>query len=356
MWIQRLYAKNFRNYSDLSIEFDKGVNVIIGENGQGKTNLLEAIHFAATGRSFRTEKLSDLIHHAKEETFTHLEYDHHSIEQSIKIQYGEAGKKILVNQTSYPSFSSLTGTVPTITIAPCDIALIMGSPQERRRFLNLLIAQHDPFYLIELMRYQKALKARNILLKRQSRETIKVYETLLAQSATFITKARLKAVETLSSLMQSNFLSLTGKNLKVSLNYSFKNTPSLDYFLEQFNKHREQEEKLGNTLSGPHRDDFLFLLQEKEAKLYASEGQKRALLIALKLAEMTLLKISTHIDPILFIDDFAIHLDLYRCQLFEELIQTYPQVFITTPQNLFEEGTSYLIQEAKIEKLIKHLH
>lgn len=352
MWIKRLYSKNFRTYSDIDVSFDKGVNVIVGENGQGKTNLLEAIHFAVTGRSFKTEKLSDLIQHSKEHLLTHVEYEQSEISHLIKINYGQDQKKILHDSTIYPTLSSLTGTVPTISISPCDIELIMGAPLERRRFLNLLIAQHDPIYLYQLMRYQKALKARNILLKRRSTNSIKIYETLLAESACYLTNARLKTVLELSSLIKTEFFELTQKHLDVTIDYSFKGTASPDYFLEQYNKHRQQEEKLGTTITGPHRDDLAFLLLGKDAKQFASEGQKRALLTALKLAELKMLKAKTCIDPILFIDDFAIHLDIYRCKLLESVIQSYPQVFLTTPQNLFDDGSIYFVQDFKVQKLL----
>ena len=351
MWIKRLNSKNFRTYSSLEVSFDKGVNIIVGENGQGKTNLLESIHFAITGRSFRTEKLIDLIQSSKEELLTDVLYEQSEIEHQIKIQYSPIKKKILHDATTYPSLSSLTGTIPTIAITPSDIELIMGAPVERRRFLNLFIAQHDPIYLHQLLRYQKALKARNVLLKRNSTETIRIYENLLAQAAAYITTARQKAIHELSPLLESEFYKLTQKTIPILLKYSFNEQATTDYFIEQYQKHRTQELKIGSTLIGPHRDDLSFLMNHLEVKHFASEGQKRALLTALKLSELGLLKMKTSLDPILFIDDFAIHLDLYRCKLLEDVVQKYPQVFLTTPQNVFENGSLYFVQDFSVKKL-----
>jgi DNA replication and repair protein RecF len=352
MWIKRLSSKNFRTYSAVDISFEKGVNVIIGENGQGKTNLLEAIHFAITGRSFRTEKLADLIQTAKPHLSTQVEYEQTSIAHTIKIQYSLEQKKIVHDATVYPTLSSLTGTIPTIAITPSDINLIMGAPVERRRFLNLFISQHDPFYLMQLSRYQKALKARNVLLKRQSVKTIQVYETLLAQSAAYITEKRIKTIQELLPIVQEEFKALTQKKDCITFDYSHRAESSTEFFIEQYQKHRPQEEKIGTTLIGPHRDDLVFFLQDLEAKQFASEGQKRALLTALKLAELKMLKEKTGIDPILFIDDFAIHLDVYRCQLLEEVIKDYPQVFLTTPQNIFQTGSLYFVQDRSVKKLL----
>ncbi len=351
MWIKRLRSKNFRTYSSFEVIFDKGVNIIIGENGQGKTNFLESIHFAITGRSFRTEKLIDLIKNHQNALETDVLYEQSGIENQIKIEYSSLKKKILHNATTYPTLSSLTGTIPSIAIVPSDIELIMGAPLERRRFINLLIAQHDPIYLHQLLRYQKALKVRNILLKRNSLEAINVYETLLAQSAAYITHARQKTVHELSLSIEKEYFKLTQKPIAVGLKYTFESTPTIDYYVDQYRKHRAQEIKIGTTLIGPHRDDILFLMDHLEVKQFASEGQKRALLTALKLSELKMLKIKTNIDPILFIDDFAIHLDLYRCKLLEEMVQAYPQVFLTTPQNLFENGALYFVQERSIKKL-----
>jgi DNA replication and repair protein RecF len=231
----------------------------------------------------------------------------------------------------------------------------MGSPQERRRFLNLFIAQHDPIYLHHLLRYQKALKARNVLLKRGSKTTIAAYESLLALHAVAITKARQKAIQELEPLFQKQFLEIMQKDLPTSIEYSFKDEPSEDFYLGEYAKNRQQEERLGSTITGPHRDDCKFFINNLEAKHFSSEGQKRALLTALKLAELQLLKNKTGLDPILFIDDFAIHLDLYRCKQLENVVQNYPQVFLTTPQSVFENGSLYFVQDLKVQKLNSYL-
>ena len=351
MWVHRLNIKNFRNYPALDISFDKGVNVITGENGQGKTNLIEAIHFALTGRSFRTEKTLEMIQKGKEEIASQVHYDLNAINNVIQISFGIQGKKITHNATSYPSFSSLTGTVPTVAISPSDIELIMGAPVTRRRSLNLLIAQHDPFYAHQLARYQKALKARNVLLKRNSFQTIKIYEELLADAGVYIVKARQKIIQELSEWIQYHFFELTQKKLPIVIDYTFKGKADKSYFIEQHEKNRGQEERVGSTLFGPHRDDLILFLDSLDAKQYASEGQKRALLTSWKLSELKLLKNKTGLDPILFIDDFAIHLDLYRSKLLETVIQNYPQFFLTTPHNIFDDSALYYVQNATVQKL-----
>jgi DNA replication and repair protein RecF len=355
MWIQRLYLRNFRSYRYTEVEFDKGLNVIHGENGQGKTNLVEALNFASTGRSFRTDKFQELISHDTTHLETKLCYEKDSISHAIAIQYGGDQKKIIHDATVYPTFSSLTGTLPTVVIAPSDIALIMGAPSDRRRFLNLLIAQHDPVYLYQLARYQKALKARNALLKRKSTQSIKVYEELLAKAATYLVKARIDTLAFLNPLLQTQFFELTQKLHPVKMIYETHSQileeASERVFLNLYEQHREQETKLGCTLTGPHRDDIAFLHLGDSAKNFSSEGQKRALITALKLSELEFLKIKNEHSPLLIIDDFAIHLDALRSHLFEKVVNSYAQVFLTTPTHQLTSGSFYYVGDAKVQKL-----
>jgi DNA replication and repair protein RecF len=350
MIVHQLTLGRFRNYGSLHLSFEPGINVITGDNGQGKTNLIEAIHFALTGRSFRTQRAMELIQHGHEELYSRVEYAQQDIPHQVMITFGTKGKKVVHNATSYSTLSSITGAVPTVAIAPSDIAMIMDGPLVRRRELNVLMAQHDPCYVYHLTRYHHALKARNVLLKRRSTKTIRVYEELLSEAASYIAAAREKLCKEIAPLLTNYFHELTDTPFPIALDYPQLEQKDKGYFLAEYEKNRSYDEQTGTTSIGPHRDDIRFLISGKEAKLFASEGQKRALLTSWKLAELQLLEQKTGCPPVLFIDDFAIHLDLYRSQRLEQAIHHYPQVFLTTPHNIFKSSTLYRVDGGVAKK------
>lgn len=336
MQLKQLILHNFRNYVDQSITFSPGINSIYGKNGAGKTSLLEALYLLSTGRSFRTTHLTDLIHKDSNYFYIQIYFEKDQIEQTLSIGFDGKNRKIYHNTTLLTHFSHLLGILPSVLYAPINSQLISGAPIQRRRFLNIQLAQKDPLYVHHLMRYHKAMKNRNTLLKAKSEKSLKSWEEIMGNSASYLMQKRSNLIEELKPPLQLFTKQLSDKNDEFDIFYCpsikmehIKNIASI------FEKQRKKEFILGTTLIGPHRDDFLISYQKKEAKIYASEGQTRTCIAALKMAERERLSK----DAFFSIDDFGIHLDETRTQRFHKMITSLHQVFLTVPSDEWLQNT-----------------
>ncbi len=343
MQIKWLYVRNFRTFSELSVEFSPEINEIIGRNAQGKTSLLEAIYFCMTGGSFRTSTNRELIKHEQEGFFiaTGFEKEGERISYELDISFDGTKRRILFNRRPCESISLLIGQLLGVTCTPEVQNLVKGSPNTRRHFLDLQLAQIDPLYVHHLSRYGRALKQRNALLKARDMRTISAWEVELSNSATYITLCRKKVVSKLSVWLKSFFreLSLDSTNATLDLFYDTKVTNAKgssedpeeirNYFLQEYQRRRMQEQAFGSTLVGPHRDDLHFLRGTHAFRDFASEGEIRLAALSLKLAEWQQLKEHTQTNPILLIDDFAAYLDKERTRKLFEIISRFGQIFIT---------------------------
>ncbi|MES2344856.1 MAG: DNA replication/repair protein RecF [Chlamydiota bacterium] len=351
MFLKRLYLKNFRNFQEARVSFGPKINLIQGPNGQGKTNLLEAIFFLSTGKSFRTPSLTDLICHKESYFYLEAEFVRDHLSQTLKVYFDGKERKIHYNNTLYQSFANLLGLMPAVLFAPEDISLIIGSPLERRRFLNVHIAQTDPLYVHHLVRYTNAMRQRNQLLKKQTDTAMNVWEEIMAVSAAYLILKRQEAVLDLISPLKAhmNELSQAQDSLKLTYLPSFiKEENLVDALRYQFQKLRRREMQLGSTLTGPHRDDLLIHISEQLAKTYASEGQKRSCISAIRFAEWERLQTITAIQPIMCVDDVGVHLDTVRQSLFQGKLQPLGQVFLTSPFDLSIEAHKLLILNGNI--------
>lgn len=351
--LQSLYLRNFRNYTEAEALFSPKLNVLHGENGKGKTNVLEAIYLLSTGRSFRTETLSELIREG--ETFFLVEGTliKESVEHTVQISFDGTTKRLLLDGNQYPSFQPLLGLLPSVLHTPSDRELIEGSPAIRRRFLNLHLAQRNPLYVHHLTRYWKAMKQRNTLLKSKESASIDCWEVEMASSAEYLQEARQTLIASLGPPLQRKSEELSLEVERHEIRFSPSHPRLKEQYLAQLQRHRPREQQLGFTLTGPHRDDFTLLIGGKEAKIFASEGQKKTSLSALRLAEWELLT-ATHEMPALFgLDDLGIHLDAKRESALKQNLQSLGQVFITTPQPIPDwqqsELKHFLIADDKIQ-------
>jgi DNA replication and repair protein RecF len=365
MEIRHLILRNFRNYREAHVHFSPLINVIQGDNGQGKSNLLEAIYFLSTGRSFRTHDLSDLIHFGQSYFYIEAHFIKDDVEQYIKIYYDDKTRKVQHNHTFYTTFTSLLGILPSVLLSPDDLSLVSGSPAERRRFLDITIAQTDPLYLHHLGRYYKAMKQRNYLLKNHSDTALFAWEQMMAQSASYIVTKRKEVIHALHSPSSSwmNHLSDQKDSLKIKYSSSIpfdENHPDLPLlFANAWKKSRPKEMQMGTTLLGPHRDDLLIFLSEKEAKTFSSEGQKRSTISSLRFAEWERMRESIALPPLLGIDDFAIQLDSHRQSQLEHHLSRFSQVFLTSPKilsfPLAKEGYSiHLVENGHLYQNIEN--
>ena len=334
MQLEKVTLLHFRNYTREEISFSPGLNCIQGDNAEGKSNLLEAIHLLSTGKSFRTHRLSDLIKDSKQEFQIQATFLKDEISNSLTISFGPEGRKALYNNTSYSSFLPLLGLLPCVLLAPEDISIITGSPAERRRFLDLHLSQIDPLYLHHLGRFHKAMKQRNTLLKKQDQKELFPWEQIMSLSAHYIAQKRIDAIISLEKQITKIISLLSGAREIFSWNYenSLKTlTTSPELYLQKWRETRLKELLLGTTLIGPHRDDISFYLQGKEMKTHSSEGQKRSCIAALRLAEWERFKHLLQYPPLLGVDDFGVHLDEKRTLLLREALSSLGQVFLTAP-------------------------
>lgn len=334
MMIKAIFLRNFRNYREAKITFSPKSNLIWGENAQGKTNLLEALYLFVTGRSFRTSHLQDLIRFGSSEFYLEILFEKQGIEQRLKFTFDGKERKIVYNATSLSSLSALLGIIQGVVLSPEDRALIKGGPSLRRQFLDLLISQAKPLYLQHLSRYLRAMKQRNVLLKENALQTVAIWEEQMATAAAFLTQVRIETVAELNLLCQSETLGTDQLELlyrSSAFSTAGDNTDQLiSYFLNQFAKQRARECELGLTLSGPHRDDLLILVHQKEARHFASEGQQKSCVAALKLAQWKWLSALSEQPPIFCIDDLGVSFDLSRENELFKRMSELSQVFVTS--------------------------
>lgn len=335
MHLLRLYLRDFRNYTEEVVEFANGINAIYGGNGQGKTSLLEAIYCLVAGRSFRTTRLSDLVGWGAASFSLEAHFIRHGVEQRLRLTSDGKAKQIFYNNTEQRSWSGLLGMFPGVVMTPDDNALAKGSPQVRRRFLDLQIAQVDPLYIHHSMRYQRALKQRNSMLKAKCFDAIDSWEAILAASGAYIAVKRSIAVIDLNDKVQRLYQAIAADEALLLLQYRTGGDDhdihsAEDHYLRLYRRQRAREASVGYCLVGPHRDEMIITLNGQEVRYFASEGQQRSCVAALRLAEWLRMKNLTKASPLMMIDDFGIGLDGSRRERLIELTATLGQVMLTS--------------------------
>lgn len=362
MYLKSLYLRNFRNYSDAAITFSPRINVITGENAKGKTSILEAIYLLSTGRSFRTLHLSDMIQHGKTFFFVKAELIKDGMTQSLILHFDGKSKKFQYNSNLYLSFNNLLGILPSVLHEPSDIQLITGSPATRRRFMNIHIAQHDPLYVHHLVRFFKSMKQRNFLLKSKNISAIDCWESEMAASGAYLTSQRSQMLEELKKNLNDYSTHLSGENDNIDIQFisSIKLHTHLkqlkESYAEELRKNRSRELSLGNSIIGPHRDDFLITINQTSAKTFASEGQKRSSIAALRFSEWDHLCSIAEEAAIMSIDDLGVQLDDVRQMLMQKSLNKFLQVFITTPYDTkkwqhMENVKTFSVQNGEVSEI-----
>ncbi len=352
-YIKRLYLRNFRNFSEAEAVFSPRLNILHGENAQGKTNLLEAIYLIATGRSFRAERLQDLIKQGEKFFFLDAQIIKDGIEHSVQITFDGITKKLILNQNQYGLLQHLIGLLPSVLFTPYDAELIDGSPAMRRRFLNLHLAQSNPLYIHHLSRYIRAMKQRNAQLKTKQMTGIECWEAEMAHSATYILQSRLKLMDSLHGPFKYFGQTLSGKTELHELRFYPAHPPSVNAYQAQLVKNRVRDEMLGSTQSGPHRDDFSIFIDSKQACDFASEGQKKTAISALKFSDWQQLTEQIGVPALFGIDDLGLNLDEKRQELLRSKLGEMGQIFVTMPQllaswNQNANPTSFMIAAGSI--------
>lgn len=344
MHIKDLALTNFRNYYDLHLSFDDKVNVIIGENAQGKTNLMESIYVLAFSKSYRTAQDKELIQWDK--NYAKIKGTIVKRNQSfpLEMQFLTKGKKAKLNHIEQKRLSDYIGALNVVMFAPEDLNLVKGSPQVRRRYIDMEIGQIKPMYIYHLGQYQKILKQRNHLLKSlQRRQTtertmLEVLTEQLIAHAVVIVEKRFLFLELLRTWAKPIHHNISQQKEELTIRY-FSSIDVLEgadkakietSFQTAFTKIVEKEIDRGSTLIGPHRDDLIFHVNNKDVQTYGSQGQQRTTALSLKLAEIELIKSEVGEYPILLLDDVLSELDQYRQSHLLHSIQGKVQTFVST--------------------------
>ncbi len=336
MHVRSLYLKQFRNYKETYFEFDPALNLICGPNAQGKTSILEAVHYLMIGRSFRPCVHQDLIHIGTSSFYLEAIFCKHDVDQKLRLYMDGKERKILYNSTTLPTVSNLLGLIQGVIMTPDDVNLVKGPPLIRRQFLDIQIAQVDPLYVHYLARYTKAMRHRNQLLKQKKPMSIESWEYEMAQAASYIIIQRRHGIQALQNHSQRFYAYLTEETESLTLEYCSgasicQNEKEIkEFYLQQFQKNRHREMLLGHTLNGPHKDDIWIGIGGRDARYFASEGQQRSCVTALHVGEWQHLKQVAEDIPLFMIDDVGISLDDKRRERLLNQLTSLGQVFLTT--------------------------
>lgn len=344
MRLNDLYLRNFRNYEELSLTFDKNITIFLGENAQGKTNVLESIYVLAMTRSHRTTNEQELIRFDQDHAYLKGDLTKRGATVPLEITLTKKGRKTKVNHIEQKKLSSYVGQMNVILFAPEDLSLVKGTPQIRRKFLDMEIGQIDPIYLYDLVQYQGVLKQRNQYLKQTAGDKkpdpvyLEILDEQLVSFGAKILFARQRFVKRLEYWANALHQKISREKEHLTLKYvssiAFDEAADLaaisDAFTAALLKSREKERFRMSTQVGPHRDDLSFAINGKDVQTYGSQGQQRTTALSVKLAEIDLMKEETGEFPILLLDDVMSELDDSRQLHLLETIEGKVQTFLTT--------------------------
>lgn len=364
MYLDHFIAQNYRNLSLIDTHFDPNINIFIGKNAQGKTNLLEAVYFLALTRSHRTSNDRELI--AFDQDYTNLMGQIHKEQRELdlRVLITKKGKKVWINRVEQSKLSSYVGQLNAILFSPEDLELIKGAPGLRRKFMDQEFGQVSSEYLYFAAKYRQVLQQKNNYLKQLMKGQAKdqlfldVLSDQLAGIAAEVISRRYRFLGYLSKSATEAYhnISLASEELTLEYVSSVSEITATDSteqiyqkLLTAFQKNRAVELKRGTTLVGPHRDDLEFRLNDQDAHLYASQGQQRTIALSLKLAEIQLVHQITGEYPLLLLDDVMSELDHGRQSALLSYIHGKTQTFITTTDL---EGISWeIIKQPKIYQI-----
>jgi len=405
MRINSLVLENFRNYKNLEIDFDESRNIIVGENAQGKTNLVEAIYLTAFARSFRTNNSADMIYFGESSGRVSADITSEEIDKNINITLRSDGKKMIQKDGKVVKRTAeLLNTVVVIVFTPDDLRIIKDSPEKRRAFINRELSQMRPRYYEQLRRYNEALKEKNALLKgffnvrkktftradnltlndaeamgsagssgeanpfdnsrRYNEDLLDVYDRQLADAAYEILRYRMEFTEMLSDEAAEIMGNISGGREELKIEYKtacdyVTASEGREILFSQIRHNRDRDIYNGSASIGPHRDDLEFYINGKDARKFGSQGQQRTIALSLKLAEIRIARQMLGEAPVLLLDDVLSELDLDRQKFLVSEIDDV-QLFITSAE-LNEEvtgalrgGTLFRIEEGSVTRVDKY--
>lgn len=355
MILDTLSILNFKNIGEEQLRLSRGINCFVGDNGAGKTNILDAVHYLSLARSMHTITDSQSVRHNEEGFIVDglFRHDDDRIEQVVCAYARRGGKTLKRNGKEYDKLSDHVGHFPVVVVSPADTSLISDSAEERRRYLNRFISQIDRSYLAALMRYNTALQERNKLLKTSPAEDmLLIYDTMLAAAADVIFRRRTEVIERMLPLVRSYYSLLSEDREEVGIEYrsELQTAPLMELLLAARQKDFINE----HTTSGVHRDDMVLTISDHPLRKYGSQGQQKSFLIALKLAEHTILADHVGERPMLLLDDLFDKLDMRRVAQLLKLVggDDFGQILIT---DCNKHRLEYTLSEAQADYQLFHI-
>jgi DNA replication and repair protein RecF len=351
MYLKTLHLRHFRNYQDQQVEFSAAKTILLGNNAQGKSNLLEAVELLSSLRSHRTSRDRDLIQdgEAVAQITGHLEKDMGAVDISMTLRQN-GRRTVALNSLNLRRQLDFLGTLNMVQFSSLDLDLVRGGPEQRRHWLDSLLVQLEPIYAYVLQQYNQILRQRNALLKARlkagseisqnvshSSSELALWDAQLAIAGSRVIRRRARVLQRLVPFAQSWHQAISGSTEQLEIRYApnvvlVEDEPEAlqKAFLEKIQQRTIVEQHQGTTIVGPHRDEVEFTINNTPARQYGSQGQQRTLVLALKLAELKLIEDVIGEPPLLLLDDVLAELDLSRQNQLLDAIQDRFQTLITT--------------------------
>ena len=370
MRIKRLKVENFRNLENLDIEFSEGVNIIYGNNAQGKTNIIESIYIFSFGKSFRANKDIELLKFDKEYFLSNIKIMKKDRELEMDFGFDKISNKkmIKVNGVIQKKISDIIGKLNVVVFKPEDIKIVTDAPSVRRKYIDYLISSISKGYLENITKYKKVLEERNNLLKeikiklkgnrvleKDDEDFLDVYDKLLSKLNCEIYNERKRVIEKLNNYIYGIHLKLTENyinNEKLHIKYVSNVEEDIQKMYNNLIKSRLNDINKGYTSFGIHRDDYIISINSLDVSIYGSQGQKKSSIISLKLSELKVIEEVIGEKPVLLLDDYMSELDERRRLKFLDIIEDI-QIIITTTHKISIEGkenTYFYVDNGKIER------
>ncbi len=355
MKILSLGVKNFRNLDVQTIEFCDGLNVLQGKNAQGKTNTLEAIYLSTIGKSPKTRRDGEMIAFSHGHMEVLLKFEHLGTVKQIKLDVNHKQKSVYLNDVKLKKLSDVIGNFGSVYFSPEELNLIKSGPSHRRRFLDIILCQQDKSYLSDLQTFQKIIAQRNSLLKQENAQSqVFVWDKQLEIITKRLYEKRKKFVEKLNEVARPIHQKLTNNQEELEIQYDSQiDEESLKEFLNILQSSFEKDVLLGYTTFGLQNDDLSFKINKKDVKKHASQGQQRTVVLALKLAELEILKEDYGGYPVLLLDDVLSELDSERREKLCEYLNNIQCILTCTDFDLNLPHTLFYVNEGKVVKAQK---
>ena len=358
MYIEKIKLENFRNYKYENIELNKRINIIFGDNAQGKTNILEAIYFTSLGKSFRTNKEKEIVKENESQAKIEINFIKNNRKEKINAEISDK-KKFYINDIPVKKLSELVGKINIVFFSPEDIEILRNEPIKRRKFLNIMISQLRPKYIFLLSEYNKVLEQRNNYLKKikyenKSQEYLTIWDEQLEKIGIKIYEYRKEFIEKINNKIKKIHLNTTENKENIEIKY--KTNIDKKNYMENLLKNKSVDIQKGYTSIGIHRDDFEIYINKKNVAIFGSQGQQRTSIISLKLAEAEVIYDEIEEYPIVLLDDFMSELDKKRINGFIQNIKNN-QVLITTTDKINLDTVVYnlyKVEKAKVERIDKN--